>query len=341
MAEAGRSPAEPPGEAAGQVAAKASESEASAPPRALRRLPGDPSPRGRSQSDLSSCSSRGRPLRVHISGSGKGWGAGGRPGRGAGAGRWRRWPGCSPGVLGRWSPRLAAGAEGLGGRSWAPPAALLPGGPRLGPRVRRCWSRAAGCGRRAGWARAPGARVLPPGEGALPPRLWFAGWAIRKRNLLLVLSATLSLGRVRSCHLRGWASAGLGNPPNCSAPEIERSRGCGSGRGVLLARGLPVKAGAGGAEGSAGLRVHLVLRRALARPRTWAPPWAPLCSAGAGAALRPGQAGPGARPGARCCVTWGLSPHPVSHISVFKVGMESVELSTKWGGYEDWILNPF
>ncbi|XP_070273922.1 phosphatase and actin regulator 2 isoform X1 [Myotis yumanensis] len=69
MAEAGRSPAEPPGEPVGQVAAKASESEASAPPRALRRLPGDPSPRGRSQSDLSSCSSRGRPLRVHISGS--------------------------------------------------------------------------------------------------------------------------------------------------------------------------------------------------------------------------------------------------------------------------------
>ncbi|XP_059556550.1 phosphatase and actin regulator 2 isoform X8 [Myotis daubentonii] len=69
MAEAERSPAEPPGEPVGQVAAKASESEASAPPRALRRLPGDPSPRGRSQSDLSSCSSRGRPLRVHISGS--------------------------------------------------------------------------------------------------------------------------------------------------------------------------------------------------------------------------------------------------------------------------------
>ncbi|KAM8789004.1 phosphatase and actin regulator 2 isoform 5-T5 [Rhynchonycteris naso] len=61
--------AEPPGEPVRQVAAGASEPEASAPARALRRLPGDPSPRGRSQSDLSSCSSRGRPLRVHISGS--------------------------------------------------------------------------------------------------------------------------------------------------------------------------------------------------------------------------------------------------------------------------------
>ncbi|XP_066229178.1 phosphatase and actin regulator 2 isoform X1 [Saccopteryx leptura] len=61
--------AEPPGEPGGQVAAGASEPEAPAPARALRRLPGDPSPRGRSQSDLSSCSSRGRPLRVHISGS--------------------------------------------------------------------------------------------------------------------------------------------------------------------------------------------------------------------------------------------------------------------------------
>ncbi|XP_045698598.1 phosphatase and actin regulator 2 isoform X2 [Phyllostomus hastatus] len=69
MAEAGRSPAERPREPVAQVAAEASEPEASAPPRALRRLPGDPSPRGRSQSDLSSCSSRGRPLRVHISGS--------------------------------------------------------------------------------------------------------------------------------------------------------------------------------------------------------------------------------------------------------------------------------
>ncbi|XP_015447623.1 phosphatase and actin regulator 2 isoform X3 [Pteropus alecto] len=69
MAEAGRSPTEPPGEPLGQVAAEAPETEASVPPPALRRLPGDPSPRGRSQSDLSSCSSRGRPLRVHISGS--------------------------------------------------------------------------------------------------------------------------------------------------------------------------------------------------------------------------------------------------------------------------------
>ncbi|XP_061062714.1 phosphatase and actin regulator 2 isoform X2 [Eubalaena glacialis] len=71
MAEAGRSPAEPPGEPAGQAAAEVPKPEAPARPAApaLRRLPGDPSPRGRSQSDLSSCSSRGRPLRVHISGS--------------------------------------------------------------------------------------------------------------------------------------------------------------------------------------------------------------------------------------------------------------------------------
>ncbi|KAI4539202.1 hypothetical protein MG293_010594 [Ovis ammon polii] len=71
MAEAGRSPAEPPGEPAGQAAAEEREPETPAgpPAPALRRLPGDPSPRGRSQSDLSSCSSRGRPLRVHISGS--------------------------------------------------------------------------------------------------------------------------------------------------------------------------------------------------------------------------------------------------------------------------------
>ncbi|XP_032953795.1 phosphatase and actin regulator 2 isoform X5 [Rhinolophus ferrumequinum] len=65
MAEAGRRPAESPGEPVGQVAAEVPEP----PPPALRRLPGDPSPRGRSQSDLSSCSSRGRPLRVHITGS--------------------------------------------------------------------------------------------------------------------------------------------------------------------------------------------------------------------------------------------------------------------------------
>uniref|UniRef100_A0A8B9YCU7 Phosphatase and actin regulator n=1 Tax=Bos mutus grunniens TaxID=30521 RepID=A0A8B9YCU7_BOSMU len=70
MAEAGRSPPAP-GEPAGQAAAEAPEPETPAgpPAPALRRLPGDPSPRGRSQSDLSSCSSRGRPLRVHISGS--------------------------------------------------------------------------------------------------------------------------------------------------------------------------------------------------------------------------------------------------------------------------------
>lgn len=91
MAEAGRSPAERPREPVAQVAAEGSEPRASAPPQALRRLPGDPSPRGRSQSDLSSCSSRGRPLRVHISGSGTGgsgrWGPAGAQGReGAGWG---------------------------------------------------------------------------------------------------------------------------------------------------------------------------------------------------------------------------------------------------------------
>ncbi|XP_075859024.1 phosphatase and actin regulator 2 isoform X4 [Microcebus murinus] len=72
MAEAGRRLAGPPGDAAGQAAAaQVPEPEPPAPPPALalRRLPGDPSPRGRTQSDLSSCSSRGRPLRVHISGS--------------------------------------------------------------------------------------------------------------------------------------------------------------------------------------------------------------------------------------------------------------------------------
>uniref|UniRef100_A0A8D1MFT9 Phosphatase and actin regulator n=1 Tax=Sus scrofa TaxID=9823 RepID=A0A8D1MFT9_PIG len=71
MAEAGRSPAELPREPPEQAAAEVPEAEAPAgpPAPALRRLPGDLSPRGRSQSDLSSCSSRGRPLRVHISGS--------------------------------------------------------------------------------------------------------------------------------------------------------------------------------------------------------------------------------------------------------------------------------
>ncbi|XP_047625995.1 phosphatase and actin regulator 2 isoform X2 [Phacochoerus africanus] len=71
MAEAGRSPAELPREPREQAAAEVPEAEAPAgpPAPALRRLPGDLSPRGRSQSDLSSCSSRGRPLRVHISGS--------------------------------------------------------------------------------------------------------------------------------------------------------------------------------------------------------------------------------------------------------------------------------
>uniref|UniRef100_A0A8C6HBJ9 Phosphatase and actin regulator n=1 Tax=Mus spicilegus TaxID=10103 RepID=A0A8C6HBJ9_MUSSI len=74
MAEAGRSPEMSPDQPAGQEAAAAEaldpEPEAPGPPvPALRWLPGDPSPRGRSQSDLSSASSRGRPLRVHISGS--------------------------------------------------------------------------------------------------------------------------------------------------------------------------------------------------------------------------------------------------------------------------------
>ncbi|XP_072878640.1 phosphatase and actin regulator 2 isoform X4 [Chlorocebus sabaeus] len=72
MAEAGWRPAGFPVNPAGQaVAVPVPESEAPAPPPApaLHWLPGDPSPRGRSQSDLSSSSSRGRPLRVHISGS--------------------------------------------------------------------------------------------------------------------------------------------------------------------------------------------------------------------------------------------------------------------------------
>ncbi|XP_006512728.1 phosphatase and actin regulator 2 isoform X1 [Mus musculus] len=74
MAEAGRSPEMSPDQPAGQEAAAAEaldpEPEAPGPPvPSLRWLPGDPSPRGRSQSDLSSASSRGRPLRVHISGS--------------------------------------------------------------------------------------------------------------------------------------------------------------------------------------------------------------------------------------------------------------------------------
>ncbi|XP_047413180.1 phosphatase and actin regulator 2 isoform X5 [Sciurus carolinensis] len=72
MAEAGRSPAGLPREPAAQAAAAPSaepEAPALPPVPALRWLPGDLSPRGRSQSDLSSSSSRGRPLRVHISGS--------------------------------------------------------------------------------------------------------------------------------------------------------------------------------------------------------------------------------------------------------------------------------
>ncbi|XP_055122034.2 phosphatase and actin regulator 2 isoform X4 [Symphalangus syndactylus] len=72
MAEAGWRLAGSPVDPARQAAAvPVPEPEAPAPPAApaLRWLPGDPSPRGRSQSDLSSSSSRGRPLRVHISGS--------------------------------------------------------------------------------------------------------------------------------------------------------------------------------------------------------------------------------------------------------------------------------
>ncbi|XP_041536100.1 phosphatase and actin regulator 2 isoform X2 [Microtus oregoni] len=74
MAEADGSPEMSPDQPAGQEAVAAvdldPEPEAPGPAApALRWLPGDPSPRGRSQSDLSSASSRGRPLRVHISGS--------------------------------------------------------------------------------------------------------------------------------------------------------------------------------------------------------------------------------------------------------------------------------
>ncbi|KAM6185567.1 phosphatase and actin regulator 2 isoform 2-T2 [Rhynchocyon petersi] len=68
MAEAGESPAGPPSEPAEAEAAAGAPEPETPPPPALRWLPGDPSPRGRSQSDLSSVS-RGRPLRVHISGS--------------------------------------------------------------------------------------------------------------------------------------------------------------------------------------------------------------------------------------------------------------------------------
>ncbi|KAL6044415.1 hypothetical protein STEG23_029066 [Scotinomys teguina] len=76
MAEADKSPAISPDQPAGQEAVAAAdldpepEAPGGPPAPALRWLPGDPSPRGRSQSDLSSASSRGRPLRVHISGSG-------------------------------------------------------------------------------------------------------------------------------------------------------------------------------------------------------------------------------------------------------------------------------
>lgn len=64
------SPDQPAGQEAAAAEALDPEPEAPGPPvPSLRWLPGDPSPRGRSQSDLSSASSRGRPLRVHISGS--------------------------------------------------------------------------------------------------------------------------------------------------------------------------------------------------------------------------------------------------------------------------------
>ncbi|XP_072499599.1 phosphatase and actin regulator 2 isoform X2 [Notamacropus eugenii] len=60
----------------GRAVAAAPEAGEAAPPASLpqppsgpRWLPGDPSPRGRSQSDLSSFSSRGRPLLLHLTGS--------------------------------------------------------------------------------------------------------------------------------------------------------------------------------------------------------------------------------------------------------------------------------
>lgn len=88
---------------------------------------------------------------------GAGRGAGDRPGPGrAGAGRWRRWPGCQPGVLGHWSRRLAAGGEGLG-EAEPPrrpaarlPAARYPRSEMLEPRCRwRAGGRASLRGRRA------------------------------------------------------------------------------------------------------------------------------------------------------------------------------------------------
>lgn len=118
MAEADGSPEMSPDQPAGQEAVAAvdldPEPEAPGPAApALRWLPGDPSPRGRSQSDLSSASSRGRPLRVHITGSGKG--GAGWPGvvqEGLTTGRWQLLCGYHP-----WKPagnRGRRGAESKG-----------------------------------------------------------------------------------------------------------------------------------------------------------------------------------------------------------------------------------
>lgn len=178
MAEAGRSPAELPREPPEQAAAEVPEAEAPAgpPAPALRRLPGDLSPRGRSQSDLSSCSSRGRPLRVHISGSGKdGSGAGGR-GR-AGAGRWLRWGPCQPGASAGTGP---AGWPREGRRGWRwgvevrgscnrpPPSPCRPPPWRLAARYPRPEMLQLGYSRCTGWARISRGEVHPLGARALP-----------------------------------------------------------------------------------------------------------------------------------------------------------------------------
>lgn len=211
MAEAGRSPAEPAEEPRGQVAAEAPEPEASAPPPALRRLPWDPSPRGRSQSDLSSCSSRGRPLRVHISGSGKGGpGCGGlleEGGRGqvAAAATQPGWGALGSGPAG-W--RREGGAGGSRGRTElrSPPPAALPGRLRLGPLPEMLGP---GCGGRAG------AIVRPSAEESAPTaaRRWGTGCSGPSgRGTFSRSRARLrSLGRVRSSHFGGWAEASLGN----------------------------------------------------------------------------------------------------------------------------------
>lgn len=147
MAEAGRRAAEPPGEPAEQAAAAAPEPQAAAPPPApaQRWLPGDPSPRGRSQSDLSSCSSRGRPLRVHISGSGKAApGAGGAGGGPVGAGGGGTRPARDAGGRGGAAVSAGEGATELPARSSCSAA----GGWFLRPEMLQ-----QGCGRCAGWAR--------------------------------------------------------------------------------------------------------------------------------------------------------------------------------------------